>query len=251
MSMNYFSSAMIALVAIIWLVALAWAVLNYVLRSLSIYTVAKRRGSPNAGIAWVPVIWVWTLGGICDQYDGTRGIQRKWRVTLLILTVIGYAAVFIGYILMIAQLAKLAISQQNYVYGYRYDYEYAVPAEFVGALAGGTVLMILGAIAASAAAVCQWICQFKFFESCRPKDALKFTLLSILVPFARPICLMCCRNYDLGMPQQPQQPYYPTYPQQPQQYYAPQQMPQQPQEYYAPQQPSNNDPTPPPYNPYQ
>lgn len=213
--MNTFTGAMVALVVIVWLVALAWAVLNYVLRSLSLYTVAKRRGLPNAGLAWVPAIWVWTLGAICDQYDGTRGIQRKWRVTLLVLTVIGYAAVLIGYILMIAQLARFAISQQNYAYAYRYDYEYAkyaMPAEFIGAIVGGAAVMILGAIAASAATVCQWICQFKFFESCRPKDALKFTLLSILVPFAQPICMMCCRNYDLGMPQ-PQ--YYPPYPPQP------------------------------------
>ncbi len=228
MALDYhYSGVAIMLVVIIYLIMLAWLVVKYILRSLSVYTVAKRRGIQNPGLAWVPMIWVWTLGGICDQYDATRGIQRKWRVSLLILTTIGFAAFFIGYILMIVQLAKLAISQQSYVYSFRYVYEYAIPEEFIGALAGEVVVMILGAIAAAASTVCQWICLFKFYESCRPKDALKYLLVSVLVPLGQPICMMCSRKYDLGMPQQP---FYPSYPQQP---------------------PVNNYQAPPPYNPYQ
>lgn len=257
MAMDYhYSGVAIMLVVIIYLLALAWAVVQYVLTSLSLYTVAKRRGIPTPGLAWVPVASVWTLGAVSDQYDGTRGIQRKWRAALLTLAIIAYVCIFFGYIVMIAYLARMAM------WSAYYSYTYSMSAEELFTSFGGTfVLLILGFIAAAGLGACQIVCRFKFFESCRPKDALKFLLLSILVPFAYPICMMCCRKYDLGMPQQPDYaPYLPQpqqyyAPQEPQQYYAPQQpapdQPQQPQQYQEPQQPENNDPTPPPYNPYQ
>lgn len=229
MAVNYNNAgAVLAIVALVWIVAFAWLVLNYVLTSLSVYTIAKRRGIRAPGLAWVPVVSVWTLGSICDQYDGTRGIQRKWRTVLLTLTLIGAAGVLIAYIVMLAQLVGLAFTRQNYVYAYNYS----IPAELTGSLIGSIVLLAVGALAAAAAGVCEVVCRFKFFESCRPKDALKFLLLSLLVPFAQPFCFMSCRNYDLGMPQ-PQQPYYP---------------PQYPQ---YPQQPPVNNEQQPPYNPYQ
>lgn len=204
------AGAVLAIVALVWLFALGCLILNYVLTALSYYTVAKRRGIPHPGLAWVPLVSVWTLGSICDHYDGTRGMQRKWRVVLLTLTIIGYAGIFIAYIIMLANVAGLVISHHYYAY----DYNYLMPTEIAGALGGGVVLLVVGALAAAAAGFCQIICVYKYYESCRPKDALKFLLLSLLVPLALPFCLMSCRNYDLGMPQ-PQQPYYPPYPPQP------------------------------------
>lgn len=206
------ASAVLGVVALIWLFAFAWAVLNYVLTSLSLYTVAKRRGVPTPGLAWVPVIWVWTLGGICDQYDGTRGITRKWRSVLLTLTIIVMASFLLVWILFFAQAMRIAsVYQYNYNY---YNNDPGAIAQLVGTLSGGFVLFLVAAAVAAALSICQTICIFKFFESCRPNDAVKFLLLSLLVPFASPFCFMSCRNYDLGMPQ-PQQPYYPPYPPQP------------------------------------
>ncbi|MBQ3356883.1 MAG: hypothetical protein IJG45_07230 [Oscillospiraceae bacterium] len=231
MSMNFYNAGAIAgVVVVVWLAAFGWTIVNYVLRSLSLYTVAKRRGSPNPGLAWVPMIWVWTLGGICDQYDNKLGIKRKWRVALLTLTVVGYVAMIIAYIIIIAQMAGLAFSQRFNSYDY-YNYNYSLPVEVIGALGGSIAVMVVGALAAAAAGVLRWICLFKFFESCRPKDALKFMLLSILVPFAQPICMMCSRNYDHDV-HQPQ-------------FFAP-----QPPQYYPPQPPMSDNQTPPPYNPY-
>lgn len=253
MSMNSVG-AIVGIVGMVFFVAFAWLIVQYVLRSLSIYTVAKRRGVANAGLAWVPVVWVWTLGGVCDQYDGTHGFRRKWRTVLLTLSIVVAAAGVFAYILLFAQAARVAaFTQYNHYY---YDEEEIIRTVF-GAFAGSYVLLIIAAVVASVLGICQSICLFKFYESCRPNDAVKLLLLSLLVPFAEPFCLLSCRNYDLGMPQPqyyaPQQPEQPQYyaPQQPEQpqYYAPQQ-PEQPQ-YNAPQEPANNDPQQPPYNPYQ
>lgn len=216
------------ILGVILFFVIAWAIVNYILRSLSYYTVAKRRGAPNPGLAWVPIVWVWTQGGICDQYDATRGIKRKWRVVLLTLSIIAAAGILIGFILMIAQAASTAVSY------YRYYNDFEAMSGMMGAFGDAIMLLSLAGAAGGALVVCQMICQFKFFESCRPNDAVKFLLLSNLVPFAQPICLMCCRNYDLGMPQ-------------PQPYFAPQPAPQM----YPQQPPANDDQLPPPYNPYQ
>ena len=74
------------------------------------------------------------------------------------------------------------------------------------------VLLIIGCIlfAASLAAavayiICQYICLFKIFESTVPEKAVKYLLLSILVPLAYPICLMKCRNKGYSVSEQVQQ----------------------------------------------
>lgn len=210
--------AIFGLVIVFYLFLLCYLVLNYVFRSLSYYTVAKRRGIPTPGLAWVPLAWVWTQGGICDQYDSTHGITRKWRKVMLVLLIIAAVGIVFGYVVLFAQSMRLAALSYRYWDG-RPDFSDISIAGFVI----GVVIFFIGMLAATALSVCQFICHYKFFESCRPKDALKYLLLSILVPLGLPICLMCCRNYDLGMPQ-PQPPYYPQHPA-PQMYPYPQQPP--------------------------
>ena len=40
----------------------------YVFSALALYTIAQRRGIRKAWLAWVPVLSVWILGSISDQY---------------------------------------------------------------------------------------------------------------------------------------------------------------------------------------
>ena len=44
------------------------------------------------------------------------------------------------------------------------------------------------------------ICTFKLFESTVPEKAVKYLILSILVPLASPICLFRCRNQGYSNP---------------------------------------------------
>ena len=61
----------------------------YILTSLAIYTVSRRRGLKNAWLAWVPVINCWLLGSLSDQYQyvvkGENKSKRKWLMILNIL----------------------------------------------------------------------------------------------------------------------------------------------------------------------
>ena len=54
----------------------------YVLRAWGMYAIAKRRGINNPWMSWVPVLDLWVLGCISDQYQyGVKDKicnRRKW-----------------------------------------------------------------------------------------------------------------------------------------------------------------------------
>ena len=176
---------------LIILIASVWLIAEYLLNSFSVYTVAKRRGMPNPVMAWVPIVRYRTLGALCDHYDCTRGVKRSWSKVLFILAIVTYA-----FVLVICVLALVQVSRHGAWFAYE-SYE-NTPSN--GTVCAALLLSALGCVVALGLSACRIICLFKFFESCRPKDAVKFLLLSILVPFAYPFCMLCCRNYDLGLP---------------------------------------------------
>ena len=60
----------------------------YIFSSIGLYTIAKRRGIPSAGWAWVPLGNLWILGSIADQYDlVAKNAKKKQRHLLLWLCV--------------------------------------------------------------------------------------------------------------------------------------------------------------------
>ena len=74
----------------------------YVLYSLGLFTMAKRRGIRCYGLAWVPVANLWILGSISDQYKYvTAGKNQKRRGILLALSIAMavLAAALIGYVI--------------------------------------------------------------------------------------------------------------------------------------------------------
>ena len=66
--------------------SLVISLLSYVLTALAIYTIAKRRGLNKPWLAWIPVVDVWLLGSLSDQYQYVvRGRNRSKRKSLLVL----------------------------------------------------------------------------------------------------------------------------------------------------------------------
>ena len=59
---------------------------SYVLTSLALYTLASRRGIRKAWLSWVPVLNVWIVGSLSDQYryvvKGQVKSKRKILLTL-------------------------------------------------------------------------------------------------------------------------------------------------------------------------
>ena len=57
---------------------------SYILSSLALYALAVRRGIDKAWLSWVPVLKVWIVGSLSDQYryvvKGQVKSKRKRRV---------------------------------------------------------------------------------------------------------------------------------------------------------------------------
>ena len=182
--------AVLGLVAILYLVTLGIAVASYVISSSSLYTIAKRRKISGAGLAWLPIANFWLVGKVADHYDEKNGIQRKWRAVLLTLALIFY----LGYIVIYAIMFVAIIgSAANIAMG-------ASASSLVGTLIFVYVGLIGIMMAGIALTACNYICLYKIFESTRPEKAVKYMLISILVPLGKAICLACCKNHGYYVP---------------------------------------------------
>ncbi len=173
-----------------FLLAVALAVFFYILQSLGLYTIAKRRGIHKPWLAWVPFGNMWILGSISDQYQYVvKGRVRNRRKVLLGLTV----AIFVltipissGYLAMMASALF-----QNMQDGW-----YAVGVYMIGIILGALALFVTAIVAM----VIEYVATYDLFASCEPANALLYLVLSILFTVTLPIFMFICRKKDLGMP---------------------------------------------------
>lgn len=193
------AQALVIIILAVYGVALIWMLANYIIRSLSLFHIAKRRGLANYGLAWVPVGYLWTVGSIADGYDSTHGVSRKWRHVLLWLTLAGSILVMVLYVSLLVGIFSVAFaSAQSQLNSWNSSQP---PAQLFYAILGFYVGLIPLSMLYAARNVCNWICYYKLFESCNPKKSVLLLLLSLLVPFAFPFCLLSCCKKDLGMPE--------------------------------------------------
>ena len=84
-------------------------IVAYVLTALALYTLAKRRGIDNAWFSWVPVLKLWIIGSLSDQYryvvKGQIKSKRKVLVVLSIISMVLTVAIVIVSGMAVAQVA--------------------------------------------------------------------------------------------------------------------------------------------------
>lgn len=181
-----FAGAMLGIIFIFYFIMMALSVAAYVFQSLSLYTIAKRRGIHNPWLSWLPVGNMWILGSISDQYQYVaKGRVRNRRKLLMGLTIGMLGAL----VLMYSSVFGLALGL----------------AGESGAIAGGSlILLVLMALAlcvvAVVAMVYQYISIYDLYASCEPSNAVLYLVLSIFFAVAMPIFFFICRKKDLGMP---------------------------------------------------
>lgn len=174
----------IGLVLTVFGVMLIYALLLYVFQSVSLYTIASRRGIRYPGLAWVPVANMWILGSISDQYHYANYRLIRNRRKLLLGLAIGQ---------LVCSIAScfLSIQMQNISGG-----------SIADIYASTTIFLIweLGVAALSIVSfVFVFICQYNLYKSCNPNTATVFLVLSILFGLY-PFFFFADRNKDLGMP---------------------------------------------------
>jgi len=186
-----------------------FGIVTYVLTALAIYTLSRRRGLHKPWLAWVPVVNVWLLGSLSDQYQyvvkGENRSKRKW---LLILQVI-IAALTLTVVVLVAVIAAGMIFQ-----GPGGDMRHSVAGPMMGIL--GVVLPL--SAASIAYCVIRYMALYDVFRSMDPANSVLFLVLSILFKPTEPFFLFFSREKDLGMPPRKQAPVYEQTPVQEQDY---------------------------------
>lgn len=177
-------------VLVLYLLIFAFSILSYVLCSLGMYTIAKRRGIYNPWLSWIPIGSFWILGSISDQYQyvvkGKVSNRRKVLLGLSIAMVLMIVPVIFG--------AVLAVTGA------------------VGAGAGVAVILLAYlaiVVLMIVLMVYMYIALYDLFVSCYPSNAVLYLVLTIFFGVVLPFFVFSCRNKDLGMiPQRPAQPAY-------------------------------------------
>ena len=170
------------------------AIVGYVLRSISLYTIAKRRGIANPWLAWVPVINWWLLGSLSDQYQyvvkGKNTSRRKWLLVLNILKNLLVTGFFVYAIAIVGSALK---NGPFGMFG-------RGAADLIAPVLTILSLVLPYAALVIAFGVIRFIVLYDVYRSLDPNNAVLYLVLSILFRPTEPFFLFFNREKDLGMP---------------------------------------------------
>ena len=176
--------AVVGILLVVYLVIMGIGLASYIMNAIALQKIASKRLIQNAWLAWIPIANSWLIGSIADEYDEKNGMKRKWRFVLLVLSLISIIGIVAGYIGMIVSMVVMTMQ----------DSVSPELTDMIGVFVGAYAFFILAAIVATALSMCTMICLYKIFESTVPEKAVKYLLVSLLVPLGQSICLMLCRN---------------------------------------------------------
>lgn len=176
------------------------SVAAYVFTALALYTIAQRREIKKAWLSWVPVLNVWILGSISDQYRYVvKGEIRSKRKVLLIVSIAQFVLTWVAVIRMIV---SVVVSITNAAY---------MPdaMELVRQLLSSLLLFLPVAVLSILALVFRIMALYDLYTSCDPANNVIYLILSLIPGIntvTQPLFLFLCRNQDGGMPPRRQEP---------------------------------------------
>ena len=167
-------------------VVLVCCLVGWIIRALSLHSIAKRRGIRNAWLAWIPVGSHWILGCVADQYQhlvqGKVTSRRKIMLILGAVSMVLYTVVYgFSFMQVFAEMGVLPVEQ-------------AATAALAGAIPS-----MLGSVVGIVTLVFYHICNYDLYRSCRPNGATAFLVLGIIFAVCEPFFYLACRKKDLGM----------------------------------------------------
>lgn len=175
----------------------------YVLSSLALYTLASRRGIRKAWLSWIPVLNVWILGSLSDQYRYVvKGQVKSKRKILLILnltaSLLGTALLGLLVFVVVQTVMQLVGGSSDRVILNLITAPLIAAAGFGLPLAGVSI----------AALVFRYMALYDIYTSMDPANNVLFLVLSIFFSVTEPFFLFFNRNKDNGMPPRRQPPVY-------------------------------------------
>ena len=170
------------------------AIASYVFCALALYTIAQRREIKKAWLAWVPVLNVWILGSISDQYRYVvKGEIRSKRKVLLTLNIINF-------ILGWAAVIKVIVTIVMFAFG-RIDLNNEM--EVIRLALSSLVWFIPVAILGIVSLIFRIMALYDVYTSCDPANNVLYLILSLIPAInqvTQPLFLFLCRDKDEGMP---------------------------------------------------
>lgn len=194
-------------------------VLVYVLQALALYTIAQRRGIKKPWLAWIPVVNVWILGSISDQYQYVvkRQVKNKRKALLGMNIAIAVLAVLLiaALVWLIVSLVMMGVSMElfssgNMPNGSLNPTVLDVLTDEIGVLLLMCILALPLLVLSITQAVYTYMALYDVFRSCDPKNSTLYIVLSIVGNFMVEgvycIFLMLCKDKDAGMPPRKPEP---------------------------------------------
>lgn len=175
-----------AFMLLLYLLMLGLNIATYILQSVGLYTIAKRRGIHHPWLAWIPVGSAWIVGSISDEYQYVaKGRVKNRRKVLLGLLIAIYATLFLFFVIAIA-------------FGYT---TFTGDMTTMGFLVALFLLVYLSVfIMAIVAGVFNYIALYDVYASCEPHNAVTYLILSIFISITMPFFIFALRKKDGGMP---------------------------------------------------
>ncbi len=196
-ALQVFVVVMLVIAVIFLLIALA----QYIMQSIAITHIGRRRGIKQPWLIWIPVARNWAIGALADDHDARNGLTRRFRVLLLVFVLVFYGAYIILYGSIFASIPAL----ENMGYESS-EVVSTVMGLFIGMYSGMIIIVILSL----AVTALNYVCLYKIYESLSPKHCVLHFILSLLIPLYMPISLLCLKNsgypYPEEIPELPETP---------------------------------------------
>lgn len=172
----------------------ALSIAMYVMESVGIYSIAKRRQIKRPWLAWFPVANLWLLGSISDQYKYVvQGkIRNKRKVMVILGAVVTLLTVFYTGSSISAVVELLLRAAE---YSSQFDIQQMLPT-----LTGLGILALAVLVLSVVQLVFHSIALYDLYSSCCPKHNVIFLILSIFIGATRPFFIFFNREKDEGMP---------------------------------------------------
>ena len=178
---------------VVWLLTTAYSIASYVMGSLGFYTIAKRRGIDKPWLAWIPVLNVWTIGCISDQYQYVvKGENKSKRKILLGLQIAAILCVILFYVVYFVFFIRTFASME-------YMDDMSMVSSVFSTFGLMLLIMIPMSIISILASIFTYMALFDVFTSCSPKNNVLFLLLSIFLGI-HPFIVFFIRKKEDGMP---------------------------------------------------
>lgn len=186
---------------IISLVSCAISIALYVMMSVGMYSISKRRGISKPWLSWIPLGNSWMVGAISDHYqlvaNGKQKSKRKILLGLPIAMYLVYGVMMAAYVVLM--FSTIGAGSQSSGVGPEAATASASMLLPMLMLLVMIVLLVVILVIAVVYSVFTYIALFDLFRSCDPDTGVLFLILSIVLGM-NGLFVFLDRKKDLGMP---------------------------------------------------